>query len=953
MRPIRPKGSPRAAEVLARMAAGIVQPRPEQLAGETAEAERQLYTFLQQAWHVIEPTTPYVDGWHIGCVCEHLQAVTELEIRNLIISLPPRHCKSILSGQVWMPWVWLRDPGSRWLFQSYGENLVFRDADKSRSIIQSPWYTVRWGHVFHLRRDLGSLGKFSNDRHGYRISTTIGGKAGGEGGDYLCFPAGVRVPTAAGSQPIERIETGWPVVSFSHHAGRLVLRRVVRVYVSHGCRSIVVILGRGVLPCTPNHPVYVVGVGYVPASELKPGDRIIRHAQAVHDLWNDGKSLCGSHETKSSCLLQPRLPRQVADWSAESSMERRHGHADVLRVSEALCGQAMRDWSAVGDVVFSRLCRQSEDWPATVFARLEKMRTVSDHVAADAGESASEAFLFAAVPGAFSPRLSQWCQEPALRSRRRSRRTSGGLQEDSADDFEARPAAVPGVHLPRNATASSSRPRQIQQRANKSDCFMFSVPSADAWAGNCGLETDTVLAVENRSGPAGEKFFNLAVEGENNYFAEGVLVHNCWDDPLKPSDAMSEAKRGHVNSTWTNTAIFRGNNPKTFRKVIIHHRLHSRDLTGYLLAERHNYEHLCLAAEHEPARMLPPAWLSEPDVDEKATKIRDAIKPTTLQIRRPELLDKRTQHGDLLWPERFDEASIEELKAEAETSWAGQGQQRPAPQQGSIFNSSYFRHFRIEEMERGLAAVLGTDDNPDAPAPRIVLATCRWFQTADTSLGEDPRSAYTAVSTFAWSRATGDLLIWDIWRMRLEAPEQFDALMELRNGRPTFDLRSRVWTVRGLERPWPCPIMFQAVEKASTGQGIIQLGRRDSKPFVELNPGGENKIQRAAAVATLYRNGKVWHRAGGGWVPDCEDELLTFPRGAFKDQVDTIAWAGRLAVMDQILNADIPENLVIYPDDKRIKDRRAQPLPGDHDPVERINIAGMEIDFDDRPEGWR
>ena len=39
-------------------------------------ATRSLREFVRQAWHVIEPSTPFVPGWHIDAIIEHLEAVT-------------------------------------------------------------------------------------------------------------------------------------------------------------------------------------------------------------------------------------------------------------------------------------------------------------------------------------------------------------------------------------------------------------------------------------------------------------------------------------------------------------------------------------------------------------------------------------------------------------------------------------------------------------------------------------------------------------------------------------------------------------------------------------------------------------------------------------------------------------------------------------------------------------
>jgi hypothetical protein len=48
------------------------------------KARRHLHEFVVQAWHVLEPATPLVNGTHVEAIGDHLQAVTEGRIRNLI-----------------------------------------------------------------------------------------------------------------------------------------------------------------------------------------------------------------------------------------------------------------------------------------------------------------------------------------------------------------------------------------------------------------------------------------------------------------------------------------------------------------------------------------------------------------------------------------------------------------------------------------------------------------------------------------------------------------------------------------------------------------------------------------------------------------------------------------------------------------------------------------------------
>lgn len=148
-------------------------------------AEKSLADFAQQAWHVVEPGTPLVWAWHLTAICEHLEAVTRGEIRNLVINVPPGHMKSLLTSVFWPAWEWLTTPGCRWLFASYAASLSIRDSVKCRRVVESQWYRERWGDRFSLTSDQNAKVKFENDRTGYRIATSVGGAATGERANRL------------------------------------------------------------------------------------------------------------------------------------------------------------------------------------------------------------------------------------------------------------------------------------------------------------------------------------------------------------------------------------------------------------------------------------------------------------------------------------------------------------------------------------------------------------------------------------------------------------------------------------------------------------------------------------------------------------------------------------------------------------------------------------------------
>jgi hypothetical protein len=148
------------------------------------QARRSLKEFVIQAWHVLEPSTEFLDGIPIDAICSHLQAVTEGHIGNLLINVPPRHAKSLLVCVFWPAWVWIDHPEARWLFASHRQPLAERDSMKCRSLIESEWYQQRWGDRFQLRKDQNQKQRFENDCTGSRIVVPMFAGTG-EGGDYV------------------------------------------------------------------------------------------------------------------------------------------------------------------------------------------------------------------------------------------------------------------------------------------------------------------------------------------------------------------------------------------------------------------------------------------------------------------------------------------------------------------------------------------------------------------------------------------------------------------------------------------------------------------------------------------------------------------------------------------------------------------------------------------------
>lgn len=147
-------------------------------------AEKSFRSFVEQAWHVLEPSTPFIPGIHVDAICEHLQAVSEGTISDLIVNVPPGHAKSLITAVFWPAWDWLRKPERRWIFSSYRMDLSLRDSVKCRTLIDSNWYQENWPQRVVLKPDQNQKHRYENTATGYRVVATVGAGTG-ERGDMV------------------------------------------------------------------------------------------------------------------------------------------------------------------------------------------------------------------------------------------------------------------------------------------------------------------------------------------------------------------------------------------------------------------------------------------------------------------------------------------------------------------------------------------------------------------------------------------------------------------------------------------------------------------------------------------------------------------------------------------------------------------------------------------------
>lgn len=172
--------------------------------------EQNLYDYLVTAWKWFDPSA-FKANWHLRAICEHVQACFEGEFQKLIVTVPPRCCKSSIISVAFPTWAWgpAGAPHTKFITASYGDRLAVRDATRSRRLIQTPWYQRRWANEVQLARDSNLKTRYDNQKGGFRMATSVGGAGTGEGYDVLIVDDPMKALDSESTAALRKVSEWW------------------------------------------------------------------------------------------------------------------------------------------------------------------------------------------------------------------------------------------------------------------------------------------------------------------------------------------------------------------------------------------------------------------------------------------------------------------------------------------------------------------------------------------------------------------------------------------------------------------------------------------------------------------------------------------------------------------------------------------------------------------------
>jgi predicted phage terminase large subunit-like protein len=454
------------------------------------------------------------------------------------------------------------------------------------------------------------------------------------------------------------------------------------------------------------------------------------------------------------------------------------------------------------------------------------------------------------------------------------------------DEVVSREAyALPPVHLgepgvrdlraPFHSTCDRAPPREP-------DHALLEVPHETPQVEEATVQSVDDTAVSGGSAPV--DVYDIQVEGNHNFFANGVLVHNCIlvDDPTDPKEA-SRAALDKANRDWPGLRN-RVTDERSSIRIIVQQRLDVDDLSGFVTrgAKGRAWVRVVLPMEFVPAKRC------------ETPMPVNASNRLALDGERAvgSWADWRTFEGELIQPSRYPADILEELRLNAGPyGWSSQYQQDPVPRDGGRVKRSWLNYFRLAEHHAGdHRRPDGTGiDREGNPSPALVvprLRDGRW-DLDWVYLSVDPASKKTDAGS-----------LWGLLAVAGKGARRLVLDDRSRRGEPDEILQD----IRDMVAEWrPARLL---IEDTAAGPTLIrtlteELGAgkirgSDGRPVVckvqALSPAevGGDKEARLAGVINQLAAGLVYLLEGASWLADFVDELAMFPNWPTADRVDAL-----------------------------------------------------------------
>lgn len=621
--------------------------------------------------------------------------------------------KSEFGSYLFPAWFMGKFPHKKVMQASNTGELAVGFGRKVRNLVMSEQYAEVFPDV-KLRQDSKAAGRWSTNHSGEYFAIGVGGTMTGRGAD--CLVGSTMVMTYNGLKRIDEVRPNEYVLSYCEITNRSVYRRVVAVARRQAFDTYQVHDRLGnMVEATGNHRIYYEG-RWEPTEAIVAGGSVLSY---MPDRFSAGavrasEEVCGESELCSSLQLELRNPAEKLDGRHQvcGNMQKlRKGNVGQPIPSYGLFGllskgfgsqKGSKDQNCSG----KKLCGlRSVIQAAKQYIRKQVLlHEVQERSSVNGDEGVEQS------------RMEGWGFFWSSK-----KQSAAGLSFGKATCSENGCGHVCGLQLTGQSGGASHQSQPYGQQICKSGDSLQVVPLQAPRIPEEQPQASFVSVVERVHHEEGVAVYDIEVEGTHNFFANGILVHNCViiDDPHTESEAVQAAFQPEIYDKayeWYTSGPRQRLQPNG-AIIIIATRWSENDLIGRALKD---------AAE----RGKEDEW----DVVEFP-----AILPS----------------GNSLWPEFWSTEELLALKAELPPSkWNAQYMQRPTGEEGAIIKREWWNVWEKE----------------DPPPCEFIIQA---WDTAYTKSNRNDFSACTTWGIFHLNEDPNDvnIILLDRYMDRLEFPD--------------------------------------------------------------------------------------------------------------------------------------------------------------------------------------
>jgi len=354
------------------------------------------------------------------------------------------------------------------------------------------------------------------------------------------------------------------------------------------------------------------------------------------------------------------------------------------------------------------------------------------------------------------------------------------------------------------------------------------------WPSEFKVDTQAKKRWKNKYGggllavPSGGGITGFRAGRMESGFSGAIII----DDPLKPADAFSDAKRNTANNYFVNTFNSRLAH-EDIPIIVIMQRIHEDDPSGFLLrgATGDLWDHLILPVD------IPKHPDPYPAEYTHGIPIKHNLKPGPL------------------WEYKHNRKEIDKLKTSPKTQYtfSSQYDQNPTTIGGSLFKTEWWRYYEAYDPISNTIVI----------EPGNVVSLQYKNIYADTAMKKEARHDWSVFQL--WGYAQGKIFLLDQSRGKWEAPElkkEFIAFCDKHE------------FIRGVNT---MGTRFRRVEDKSSGIGLIQeINKEKGKGYISGIPRDKDKVSRARSGAPSIAEGKVYLPQASIWLAEYILEFQKF-----------------------------------------------------------------------------